>query len=115
LFPVTSPWSRRLVHGRSAEAAEEAAVAATASTRCVAGKVSLVVTARNTDEAAADFGIASAFGTKSFTAVAPGDSVSLVFATRAVSVAAGEVTVSATADGRAGGQTTARYDERTCG
>jgi hypothetical protein len=51
LFPVTSPWSRRLVHGRSAEAAEQAAVAATVSTRCVAGKVSLVVTARYDERA----------------------------------------------------------------
>ncbi|MFC3495664.1 family 43 glycosylhydrolase [Glycomyces rhizosphaerae] len=95
--------------------APEVAVAATVSTRCVAGKVSLVVTARNTDAVAADIDIASVFGTKTFAAVAPGKSVSIAFATRSASVAPGDVTVSATADGRVGSEVAAHYGEHTCG
>ncbi len=71
-----------------------------ATTRCVAGKVSEVVSVKNVDDVAATVTISGAYGSKSFS-LAPGKTVSTVFATRAASIAGDTVTVTGTsADGQ---------------
>lgn len=70
-------------------------VEAAAATRCVAGKVVLTVTARNTSTAPAAITLASGWGSTPFSGVAPGGSASHAFTTRAASVPAGSATVTA--------------------
>jgi hypothetical protein len=79
-----------------APAGPELQVSATA--RCVAGKAQLSVAVKNLEEGSeVDVAVAStALGSKQFTGVQPGKSVSVVFATRATALAGGEVTVSGT-------------------
>jgi hypothetical protein len=72
-------------------------LSAAASTKCVAGKVVLVVTAKNTDTVPMSISIASLAGTKTFTGVTPGTSASHAFTTRAATLPAGKSTVTATA------------------
>lgn len=71
------------------------AVTVTASTRCIAGKVTLTVQATNGASVPVDLTVASAYGSKQFTAVAPGKSASAAFTTRAVHVPAGDASVAA--------------------
>ncbi|QHC68072.1 hypothetical protein GSU68_16855 [Rathayibacter sp. VKM Ac-2759] len=90
----------------------------TATTRCVAGKVVLTVTAKNASTATAAVTLTSSFGTKSFAAVAPGASATHAFTTRAVSVpaATASATATATLDGKAVTTTKeAPYSARSCG
>ncbi len=94
------------------------ALTVTASTRCIAGKVTLTVTARNDSAVPVSLTSASSWGSKQFTGVAPGKSAVAAFSTRAVSVAAGQASVTATAvvDGKT--VTTvvpAAYTARDCG
>jgi hypothetical protein len=75
-------------------------IAAVGTTRCVAGKVMEVVTVTNSDGVTASVVIAGAYGSKTVT-VAAGKSVSATFTTRAASIAADTVSISAqSADGR---------------
>ncbi|WP_394554828.1 immunoglobulin-like domain-containing protein [Agromyces sp. MMS24-JH15] len=74
---------------------------ATATTRCIAGKVSLVVTAKNADHQRADVVIHTSYGDKTGS-LAAGASVSSTFATRAASIPAGTLTLTGSAaDGSA--------------
>ncbi|WP_285135811.1 immunoglobulin-like domain-containing protein [Microbacterium sp. lyk4-40-TSB-66] len=89
------------------------AVSATASTRCVAGKVVITTRATNDSGAAADITVSTAWGGRTHTAVAPGASVSTATTVRAASVAAGSVEVTAT--GASGSRTvTAAYSAVSC-
>ncbi|HMR50789.1 MAG TPA: glycoside hydrolase family 43 protein [Arachnia sp.] len=91
------------------------AIEPSATTRCVAGKVVVAVTARNADEAVADVTLASAFGGKEFADLQPGTARSAAFTTRAASIGDGSVAVSATAtDGRVF-EATAPYPATNCG
>ncbi|WP_258068032.1 alkaline phosphatase family protein [Rathayibacter sp. AY1B5] len=72
-------------------------VAATAATRCIAGKVSLTIQTTNTNPFPIAVATTSSFGSKSFAAVAAGKSASHAFSTRATTIPAGTVTVAATA------------------
>lgn len=72
-------------------------VAVEATPRCVAGKVQLAVRVVNGEAVPVDVKITTVAGTKSFTGVAPGKSASQSFASRASSLAAGTVTVTAAA------------------
>lgn len=75
-------------------------ITATGTTRCVAGKVTEVVTVTNRDDVAATVVIAGAYGSKTV-AVAAGKSASATFTTRLASIAADTVSISAqSADGR---------------
>ncbi|KQM82437.1 beta-L-arabinofuranosidase domain-containing protein [Agromyces sp. Leaf222] len=74
----------------------ELAVSAEASVRCVAGKVVLVVKATNGDDVPVVLDETSAYGTAT-ASLAAGKTVSKTFSTRVGSVAAGSVTVAATA------------------
>ncbi|WP_307448698.1 LamG-like jellyroll fold domain-containing protein [Microbacterium proteolyticum] len=92
-------------------------VASTASTRCVAGKVTLVTTVKNTSAYAVDVALTTTWGTKSMRSVAPGATASTTFTTRAASVPAGSVGVTATAtvDGKpVSTQTSTAYAARSC-
>jgi hypothetical protein len=72
---------------------------ATAATRCIAGKVQLLVTVRNADEQRASIEIATAYGTRTVS-LAAGAATSAAFATRAASIPAGSFTLTGTgADG----------------
>lgn len=85
-----------------------------ASTRCLVGKAVVTVRVDNTDDRALDVAIATDFGTKSFTAVAPGKPVTHVFTTRAEQVPASSATVTVTADG-ASSTFDAEYAALGCG
>ncbi|WP_395244271.1 family 43 glycosylhydrolase [Agromyces sp. MMS24-K17] len=85
----------------AADPAAPAAVEATATTRCVAGKAVVVTTVRNADEVALDVTTTNAYGAKTV-ALEAGDSASATFSTRAKSIAAGAVTVAATDPAQAG-------------
>ncbi|WP_395244265.1 cadherin-like beta sandwich domain-containing protein [Agromyces sp. MMS24-K17] len=93
------------------------AVTATASARCIAGKVTLVVQTTNGAAVPVDFAVTTAWGTATGT-LAAGKSLSKTFATRAGSIAAGSATV--TAAGTVGGaaasaEVAAAYPALSCG
>jgi len=76
-------------------------VTVSAAPKCVAGRVTLGVTAVNSGQSPVTIVLRSAYGTKTFTGVAAGKSAHQSFATRAASIDAGQVTVTATdAEGR---------------
>lgn len=86
----------------------------TVGQRCVAGKTYLAVSVRNADDVAADVTVQTAFGSKTLTGVAPGTAVTSTFATRALGVVAGEVTVTGSA-GDATYEGTVAYPAFNCG
>lgn len=86
----------------------------TVGQRCVAGKTYLAVSVRNADDVAADVTVQTAFGSKTLTGVAPGKAVTSTFATRALGVVAGEVTVTGSA-GDATYEGTVAYPAFNCG
>lgn len=83
------------------KAAPALEASATATTRCVAGKVQLVVTVANDDDRALDVAITTPYGTKSVD-LAAGKKTSAAFSTRLATVPAGtaQVVVSADVDGQ---------------
>ncbi|MCM6761532.1 Ig-like domain-containing protein [Rathayibacter sp. ZW T2_19] len=92
-------------------------VTATASTRCISGKVVLTVTAKNEEATPMGMTLRTAYGTKVFTGVKPGSSATQSFTTRLGSIPAGTATVDATAtvNGTALTRTVdAPYTARTC-
>lgn len=75
-------------------------LSATATTRCVAGKVTEIVSVTNADDVTASVTITGRYGTKTVS-IAPGKTASASFTTRAVAITADEVAITATAaDGR---------------
>lgn len=97
---------RRLYASNALTVTAEVVVAAAAvpvdvstATRCVAGKVVLVVTTTNEGTTPIALEIASPYGAKSVAAVQPGRSTSATFTTRLAAIPAGTVTVTATAGG----------------
>lgn len=72
-------------------------VIATATTRCVAGKVTLVVKTHNASEHQVALSIATPYGAKQVGALAASGTTSSSFATRLAQIEAGEVSVKATA------------------
>lgn len=96
-------------------APQTVAVEAAATTRCVAGKVVVVTTVRNTDTVALDVTATSAYGAKSV-ALGAGDAASAAFSTRATSIAAGSVTVTAAdpADAARAATVPAAYAAASC-
>ncbi|CPU67970.1 Uncharacterised protein [Mycobacteroides abscessus] len=65
--------------------------------RCLAGKAYLAVAATNASDVVADVTLTTAFGSRTVAGVAPGAAAYQSFATRATTLDAGAVTVSATA------------------
>jgi hypothetical protein len=90
-------------------------VTATASARCVSGKVVLTTVVRNDSTSTIDVATTSDFGSKTVTGVAPGANATVATTTRAVSVAAGSVSVTATVPGTTvSTQKNATYAARSC-
>ncbi|PPH83585.1 family 43 glycosylhydrolase [Rathayibacter sp. AY1D9] len=92
-------------------------VTATASTRCVSGKVVLTTVVKNDSRSIMDITTVTAFGSKTVTGVAPGSSASSAVTTRAVSIPAGSVaaTGKAVVDGKTiSTQTSVDYSARSC-
>lgn len=87
-------------------------VAASVSGRCVAGKVYLAVTGTNLTDAPLDLQLVTAHGTKTHKGVA--QSASTAFATRSVTVPAGEVTVRTTTPAGGTVEVTASYPALSC-
>lgn len=77
-------------------------IEASATTRLIAGKAYVIATAKNTDDVAMDLVVTTPYGSKTFTGVGPGRSVSVSVNSRATTIPAGQVHVKATAvvDGR---------------
>jgi hypothetical protein len=89
-----------------------------AATRCIAGKVTLTATMKNTSAVPVSIELTTAFGKKSIASIAPGKSVSQAFTTRQAQIAAGEVTITAAGqvDGTSATATQkAGYSARSCG
>jgi hypothetical protein len=78
---------------------EFSAVVLAVSTRCLASKVTLVVTATNAESQALDIDIASDYGGKTFLAVAPDKKASLALSTRLTTLPAGSLTLTVTDSG----------------
>ena len=92
-------------------------VTATASTRCVSGKVVLTTVVKNDSRSSIDVTTATAYGSKTVTGVAPGTSATTATTTRAASIPAGSVatTSTATIDGKVvTAQKNADYSARSC-
>ena len=83
-----------------ADAGQDLDVSAQARTRAVAGKQYVSVSVTNNEDAAVDVVVETAYGSKSFAEVQPGDTASVSINSREGSIPAGEVTVTAT--GQAG-------------
>ncbi|HYI32975.1 MAG TPA: family 43 glycosylhydrolase [Glaciibacter sp.] len=64
----------------------------TASTRCVAGKAVVTVTVKNEDDLPADVTVTTAYGTKTFTGLGGGKTVSAAFTTRQAVIAGASAT-----------------------
>ncbi|MCC2031481.1 discoidin domain-containing protein [Microbacterium sp. BWT-G7] len=90
-------------------------VSATVDTRCVAGKIQLVVKATNEHDGPVTLALASEYGTKQVTGVEAGKSTSQAFAVRATSVVAGDVSVTATAADGSTKTVDASYAAKSCG
>ncbi|WP_205327349.1 immunoglobulin-like domain-containing protein [Glycomyces sp. YM15] len=117
ILPITQREYERVMYhyagvGEDPDAGPE--LDATVSTRCAAGKVLLAASVRNDGDTAADVVVATAYGTKTLAAVAPGGSVSAVFTTRATSIAAGTATVTGT-DARGATELAVSYAAASCG
>lgn len=98
--------------------APQLSVTATASSRCVAGKVLLTVTVKNTSTRTVNASASTPWGTQSSANLAADKSTSFAFSTRAGSIVAGQATgtVSATIDGApVTASANAAYTARTCG
>lgn len=85
----------------------------TVTSRCIAGKVTLLTTVRNDETTPATVEIASPWGRKTLTAMAPGSTTSVAQSTRAASIGAGAVTVKTSVDG-AQGEQSVPYTARGC-
>ncbi|MFH8249072.1 LamG-like jellyroll fold domain-containing protein [Microbacterium sp. B2969] len=104
--------ANRTVAVRVVVAAAPAGVEATATTRCVAGKVTIVATLTNKAATPASGAVVTSYGTATFADLAAGKSTSKTFSTKAASVASG--TVSVTIAG-VSAPVTATYPTTTCG
>ena len=83
------------------------------TSRCIAGKVTLLITVRNDETTPATVEVASQWGRKTLTAMAPGSTTSFAQSTRAASIGAGAVTVTTSVDG-AQGEQSVPFTARSC-
>lgn len=88
-------------------------IEASATTRCVAGKVVIAVTVRNADQGSATVSAATPYGTASFGTLAAGERVSKTVSTRKASIEGFDVETTATAQGRT--EVASHVDATDCG
>lgn len=81
--------------GVTVDISAQSDVTVTVTARTVAGRVHLIAQARNGSGVPVDAEVKSAYGTKTFSGLAPGKAVSQVFNTRATSIPAGLVYLTA--------------------
>ncbi|MEE6273929.1 immunoglobulin-like domain-containing protein, partial [Georgenia sp. MJ206] len=112
VLPITAAEHERLLRAYQPDALGPD-VSVEADTRCVVGRVVQTVRVTNGSGAPVDVAVSSAYGSRSVT-IGADRATSLTFSTRASSVPAGEVSVTATADG-ASRTVTASHAARTCG
>ncbi|MGI9823017.1 immunoglobulin-like domain-containing protein [Agromyces sp. Marseille-Q5079] len=115
IMPITAQeYQRVMFHYAGVGTDPDLAIEATVASKCVAGKATLVASVKNADTRTADVTVATSYGTKTFTGVPAGKTVSQAFASRLASMPAGSLGVTATATGAsfAGG---ASYEARSCG
>ncbi|HMR49291.1 MAG TPA: right-handed parallel beta-helix repeat-containing protein, partial [Arachnia sp.] len=96
------------------EVVEDNPVELATTTRCVAGKVTLVVQATNTGTEPASVAVSSPYGSKTHADLAPGRTVSSAFSSRSVSIPAGTVTAQVSVDGGEAMEATADYATASC-
>ncbi|HMR48667.1 MAG TPA: Ig-like domain-containing protein [Arachnia sp.] len=97
------------------EQVAEPVVTVVPTTRCVAGKVVLAVTATNGEDSPLNVAVSSPYGSRTFAGLAGGASSSAAFTTRLVTMPAGQVDVSVTVPGVDGAFTsTVPYAGKTC-
>ncbi|MFF2370893.1 immunoglobulin-like domain-containing protein [Agromyces sp. NPDC058110] len=114
IMPITAQeYQRVMFHYAGVGTNPDLSVEAAATTKCVAGKVALVASVKNADTRAADVTVQTGYGTKTFTAVQPGKTVSQAFSTRLASIDAGFVGVSAAGTGATFTGST-EYEARAC-
>jgi hypothetical protein len=82
--------------------------------RCIAGKVVLTASAKNTGTVPLAIAFTTAYGTKSFATVAPGASTTHAFTTRQTQMPAGTVTTTVGPVGGTGVSSSTAYPARTC-
>lgn len=85
----------------------------TVTSRCIAGKVTLITTVRNDETTAATVEVASTWGRKTLTSMTPGSTASIAQSTRAASILPGSVTVKTSVDG-AQGEQSVPFAARSC-
>lgn len=110
---VTAPNGAERTYTVTVTRVPAATVSATATSRCVAGKVVVAVTVQNDGATRADVRVDSPYGAKSLGAVEPGKRASATFTTRQTSIPAGTATVTATVNGTPA-TTTAVIPAATC-
>lgn len=89
-------------------------VEASATPRCVAGKVQLVAVVKNLSDEPVQAEVSSVYGSKTIGAVQPGKSTSVAFAARSASVADGTIAVAAVAEDGRTAQVEAGFTATTC-
>jgi hypothetical protein len=115
ILPITEQeYQRIMFHYAGVGTDPDLAIEATVSSRCTAGKATLVASVRNTDSRTANVTITTEYGEKTFTGVPPGKTVSQAFSTRLASIDAGFVGVAAMASGASFDGSTS-YGARSCG
>src|SRR5699024_11589165 len=83
------------------------------ATRCVVGRVVLIASVTNASNGSIRAEVATPFGTRTTTGLPAGATRSFAFTTRAASIDASEVVISATGEGEDGGETLA-YEPASC-
>ncbi|RXZ46751.1 hypothetical protein ESP57_17990 [Agromyces fucosus] len=91
-------WQAAMMSELARPAVEPLEVNASVSSRCAGGKAVLAVKTPNLSDAPVSITYESAFGTKSFPDVQPGDNAFHAFSTRVTELPAGELTVTMTAN-----------------
>ena len=116
ILPITAQeYHRVMFHYAGVGTDPDLAIEADVSSRCTAGKATLVASVKNADSRTADVTVSTAYGEKTFTGVPPGKTVSQAFSTRLASIDAGFVGVAATATDGASFDGSTSYGARSCG
>jgi Concanavalin A-like lectin/glucanases superfamily/Glycosyl hydrolases family 43 len=115
ILPITAQeYQRIMFHYAGVGTDPDLVIETSVSSRCTAGKATLVASVTNADNRTANVTITTDYGEKTFTGVPPGKTVSQAFSTRLASIDPGFVGVAATADGASFDGSTS-YGARSCG
>ncbi|MBS1906450.1 MAG: family 43 glycosylhydrolase [Actinobacteria bacterium] len=114
IMPITAQEYQRVMSSIAGVGTnQDPKVQISATTRCTAGKATVVASVTNTDTRAADITVTTAFGEKTLTGVQPGKTVSQAFATRLGAIGDGYTNAVSTIAGFTS-TTGAGYGAATC-